>query len=135
MRIFETITVKEAALLWNKEPSTIRRMLQKHCKVGYEYRKSEGTWIVTRDCMIRIYGLKGVKQLEKIRFPILLKYIQANVYNRFDIASILSKEVNDLDYDIHNNIKIDTGEFHIIKYQISTDNVDEDYFDVSIKLE
>ena len=66
----EVLTLKEAADLWRLNPSTLRYALQGsgearkyRFRVGVDYRKSGGTWLVTRAAMKKRYGK------EKVMYP------------------------------------------------------------------
>ncbi len=55
--INEVLTIKEAADLWGKEVSTLRRVIQGNKFIeGADYRKSGSTWLITREAMERVYG-------------------------------------------------------------------------------
>ena len=53
----EVLTITEAAELWGKEVSTLRRVI-KNNKFTYEvdYRKSGSTWLITKTAMEKVYG-------------------------------------------------------------------------------
>lgn len=51
------LTLKEASILWNKDTSTLRRMiLSDKLKENIDYRKSGGTWLIRKDSMLKCYG-------------------------------------------------------------------------------
>lgn len=56
--INEVLTIAEASKIWRKEVSTLRRVFMNNVsfKQGKDCRKSEGTWLVTREAMERVYG-------------------------------------------------------------------------------
>ena len=56
--INEILTAVEAAALWGLEASTIKRACQQGRFAPEEARKSEGTWLVTKEGMERLYGKK-----------------------------------------------------------------------------
>ena len=57
MAIEKVLTINEAARLWGKDVSTLRRMIQtNHFKEGVDYRKSGGTWIIEKKAMEKFYG-------------------------------------------------------------------------------
>lgn len=55
--INDILTLKEAASIWNKDTSTIRRrIVSNKLKEGIAYRKSGSTWLITRESMLKLYG-------------------------------------------------------------------------------
>lgn len=53
----EVITIQEAAAIWNKEESTLRRVLGGPRFVeGKDYRKAGKVWLISRSAMERVYG-------------------------------------------------------------------------------
>ncbi|MTI53798.1 helix-turn-helix domain-containing protein [Geosporobacter ferrireducens] len=54
--IFSILTLKEAAQLWELDDSTLRHAIKQGKFREDEHRKSGGTWIITKEAMIRIYG-------------------------------------------------------------------------------
>lgn len=55
--INDILTLKEAASIWNKDTSTIRRrIISNKLKEGIAYRKSGSTWLITRESMLKLYG-------------------------------------------------------------------------------
>lgn len=69
MKIFDVLTIAEAAELWNKEVSTLRRNFAKgtQFKIDEDIRKSGNTWLVTRKSMERVYGTMGKNICVEIR--------------------------------------------------------------------
>ena len=55
--INEILTISEASDIWDKEVSTLRRVI-KNSKFteGVDYRKSGNTWLITKSAMERVYG-------------------------------------------------------------------------------
>lgn len=58
MDIKKVFTFKEAAELWGKDASTLRRTIVANNKLikGIDYRMSGGVWLVTKEGMEKIYG-------------------------------------------------------------------------------
>ena len=57
--ISEVLTFSEAAEIWNIDPSTLRhRVTGEELQEGLDYRKSGKVWLITKNAMERLYGLK-----------------------------------------------------------------------------
>lgn len=55
--IKEIMTFKEASKIWGKAESTLRMMIRAGKLIeGIDYRKSGGTWLITREAMRKVYG-------------------------------------------------------------------------------
>ncbi|WP_066638605.1 helix-turn-helix domain-containing protein [Desulfolucanica intricata] len=52
----EVMTSTEAAETWGKSMATVKRACQSGRFYPWEARKSQGTWLVTRAGMKRLYG-------------------------------------------------------------------------------
>ena len=52
----EVLTATEAAELWSLDPSTVKKACQQGRFTEQEARKSEGTWLITRAAIMRLYG-------------------------------------------------------------------------------
>lgn len=53
----EVLTITEAAELWGKEVSTLRRVIKNgKFTYGIDYRKSGSTWLITKTAMEKVYG-------------------------------------------------------------------------------
>lgn len=56
--INKVLTITEAAETWNKSVSTLRRVIHGgKFKEGIDFRKSGSTWIITKESMLRVYGI------------------------------------------------------------------------------
>ena len=56
------MTFKEAAEEWKLDTSTLRKMVLTNKLIeDVDYRKSGGTWIITRAAMIKVYGEPGTR--------------------------------------------------------------------------
>jgi hypothetical protein len=59
--ILEVLTFSEAAEIWDIDPSTLRhRVTSEKLNEGIDYRKSGKVWLITRNAMERLYGLKKI---------------------------------------------------------------------------
>lgn len=59
MSIYDILTTKEASELWSITQDSLLQNCRGRVKNGFregEFRKSGGTWLVTRKAMIRLYG-------------------------------------------------------------------------------
>ena len=57
--ISEVLTFSEAAEIWNIDPSTLRhRVTGQELQEGVDYRKSGKVWLITKNAMERLYGMK-----------------------------------------------------------------------------
>lgn len=72
--LFKVITLQEAAKLWNKDDSTLRRVINgPNFKNNIDYRKTGKVWLIRKDAMERVYGPpkeKGIQNssgLEQIK--------------------------------------------------------------------
>lgn len=55
--IENVLTFTEASKTWGLSDSTLRKLvLTNKLTNGIDYRKSAGTWLITRDAMKRLYG-------------------------------------------------------------------------------
>ena len=55
--LYDMLTIQESALVWEKDDSTIRRVLQGPKFVeGKDFRKSEKPWLIKKESMERVYG-------------------------------------------------------------------------------
>lgn len=54
--IDDVLTASEATTLWKKERSAVRKAIERGKFYEGEYRKSEGTWLVTYPAMERVFG-------------------------------------------------------------------------------
>ncbi|PLS19763.1 DNA-binding protein [Bacillus sp. M6-12] len=54
--LHEILTATEASLLWGFERSAVRKAIERGKFEEGEYRKSEGTWLVTYHAMERVFG-------------------------------------------------------------------------------
>ena len=55
--INDVMTFKEAAKRWGKNDSTLRKLVDTDRLVkDFDYRKSAGTWLITYQAMVRLYG-------------------------------------------------------------------------------
>lgn len=54
----EVITAKEACILWGLNHTTVTKLITTTNKLveGIDYRKSGGTWLITKSAMFKIYG-------------------------------------------------------------------------------
>jgi len=53
----EIMSFMEAATIWGLNDSTLRKLVNTSKVVeGVDYKKSGNVWLITRDCMVRIYG-------------------------------------------------------------------------------
>ena len=55
MNIKDVMTVSEATSLWQLGESTIRKSIERGNFTNNEFRKSKGTWLVTRAGMERVF--------------------------------------------------------------------------------
>jgi hypothetical protein len=57
--ISEVLTFSEAAEIWDIDPSTLRhRVTSEELQEGVDYRKSSKVWLITKNAMERLYGMK-----------------------------------------------------------------------------
>jgi hypothetical protein len=56
MKLIDIMTISEAAKEWGLDVSTLRYACIKDKFTDKEARKSEGTWLITRRGMKRVYG-------------------------------------------------------------------------------
>lgn len=62
--ISDIMSLSEAAKEWGLDDSTLRKLITTDkVKEGIDYRKSGRIWLITRECMHRIYG-KNIKQIK-----------------------------------------------------------------------
>lgn len=55
--LYEVMTFSEASEEWNLSNSTLRMIIRTgKLKEGIDYRKSGGTWLITRIAMMNLYG-------------------------------------------------------------------------------
>lgn len=55
--IDEVMTFKEVSKRWRKAESTLRMMVKTNKLIeGIDYRKSCGTWLITKNAMLKLYG-------------------------------------------------------------------------------
>ena len=53
----DIMNFKEAATIWGLNDSTLRKLVTtSKVTEGIDYRKSGNIWLITKDCMIRVYG-------------------------------------------------------------------------------
>lgn len=63
--IDEVMTFGEGARRWGKAESTLRMMIRTGKLIeGIDYRKSGGTWLITREAMEKAYG----KEIDLIQY-------------------------------------------------------------------
>lgn len=79
----EVLTITEAAELWGKEVSTLRRVI-KNNKFTYEvdYRKSGSTWLITKTAMEKVYGKLEIEmsnELIEIKNKVFEKIIHEDI--------------------------------------------------------
>lgn len=57
--ISEVLTFSEAAEIWDIDPSTLRhKVTGEDLQEGLDYRKSGKVWLITKNAMERLYGIK-----------------------------------------------------------------------------
>lgn len=56
LSINDVLTASEASNLWGLERSVVRKAIERGKFSKGEYRKSSGTWLVTRQGMERVFG-------------------------------------------------------------------------------
>lgn len=85
--INEVLTIKEASEIFDKEVSSLRRVLKGRKFIeGIDYRKSGNTWLVTKKSLVDVYGesIKGGIDMEskmiKIREKVLERVSNENIY-------------------------------------------------------
>lgn len=62
--IADIMSLSEAAKEWGLDDSTLRKLIKTDKVIeGVDYRKSGNVWIITRECMHKIYG-KNIKQIK-----------------------------------------------------------------------
>lgn len=55
--IDEVMTFKEVSKRWRKAESTLRMMVKTNKLIeGIDYRKSCGTWLITKKAITKLYG-------------------------------------------------------------------------------
>lgn len=55
--LYNILTFKEAAKMWGLSDSTLRKLVVTNkLTEGIDYRKSGGTWLITKNAMRKIYG-------------------------------------------------------------------------------
>ncbi|MBB6454660.1 hypothetical protein HNQ94_003149 [Salirhabdus euzebyi] len=65
--IQDVYTLKEAALRWGlSDGSTIRKAIERNKFENHEVKKSESTWLITTDGMMRLYGPKNEESLPSL---------------------------------------------------------------------
>lgn len=58
--LYEILSINEASTIWNLDKSTVKKYLQKsNCPLikNVDYKKSGKTWLITKNAMIKLYGL------------------------------------------------------------------------------
>lgn len=58
INLLDVITLKEAAELWGKDSSTLRRTIpnSKILQEGIDYRRTDKVWLIRKSAMEKVYG-------------------------------------------------------------------------------
>lgn len=69
-KLVDVYSFKEAADRWGLDDSTLRKLIKtKKVQRGIDFKRSGSTYLITRDCMERVYGeIKLPERSEKIEF-------------------------------------------------------------------
>lgn len=99
------MTFAEASKRWSLGESTLRSTIKTdRLEEGIDYWKSGGTWLITEDAMIRIYGYP--ENMKEINTKLLAEYFKDIKSSKSDNNDFLFKqiryEINSCDDNIFN---------------------------------
>lgn len=63
MDIFDIMTFAEASARWKIDSSSLRKIVSRNniLEKNVDYRKSYGTWLITKQAMEKLYGAEPIQ--------------------------------------------------------------------------